>query len=199
VRVVETELPGVISIEPRVFEDHRGHLFEAYSRDGLASAGITCGFCQINHTYSRPGVVRGIHYQLGRAQAKLIRAVRGSILDLAVDLRIGSPTFARWTSSILSATNRRLLFIPEGFGHAFCALEECEVIYQLSSPYAPERERGVAWDDPALGIPWPVTDPLLSVKDARLPRLSALQPEELPQLRVEKEVPRWTTSLARSW
>ncbi len=197
-RVAETDLPGVFALEPsRVFEDPRGTLFEAYSSAALAAAGIDRRFVQVNQTTSRSGVVRGIHYQLGSGQAKLIRVVRGSIFDLAVDLRRGSPCFGRWTSALLTASNRRQLFIPEGFGHAFCALEECEVVYQLSSPYAPALERGVAWDDPQLGIGWPVTDPLLSLKDAKLPKLAALAAAELPWSMAE--APRWNeTSLARS-
>jgi dTDP-4-dehydrorhamnose 3,5-epimerase len=198
-RIEKTSLPGVLILEPTVVEDHRGYLFESYSKERAATAGIDCDFVQINQSRSRVGVVRGIHYQLHRPQAKLVRALRGSIFDVAVDLRRGSPGFGRWTSAVLSAENRRQLFIPEGFGHAFCALDECEVLYQLSSGYSPGNERGLAWDDPTIGITWPVTDPLLSVKDMRLPRLSQLPPHELPQLAAEKVIPRWNeTSFAQS-
>ncbi len=180
-RTLPTSLPGVSLLEPRVFADERGHLFEAYSERALREAGLDCPCVQVNHAFSRAGVLRGLHYQLRTPQAKLVRALSGRILDVAVDLRRGSPTFGRWAAAELSAANRRQLFVPPGFAHAFCALEDAEVLYVLSAPYAPEDERGVAWDDPELAVAWPVSAPILSAKDARLPRLAALAVGDLPE------------------
>ncbi len=155
---VETDLPGVFILEPRVFED--------------------------NESLSRRGVLRGLHYQLRRPQAKLVRAVRGQVFDVAVDLRRGSPTFGRWTGAVLSEENRRQVFIPEGFAHGFYVLSETAVVlYKCSDFYAPAEERGVAWNDPRLAIAWPIppdAPPLLSPRDAAFPSLDRIRPDDLP-------------------
>ena len=175
------DLTEVQVICPRVFEDDRGYVFERYSRRVHEDLGIDCEFVQINQTYSRAGVLRGLHYQLRSAQAKLVSVTRGRIFDVAVDVRRGSPTFGRWTGALLSAEQHEQLFIPVGFAHGFCALEESEVLYLLSSFYDPAGERGLAHDDPRIGIDWPLARPLLSPRDRALPRLAELAAEELPR------------------
>jgi dTDP-4-dehydrorhamnose 3,5-epimerase len=179
-RAIPTDLPEVIGIEPRVFADERGFLFEAYSARRFRELGIACTFVQFNHSFSLARVVRGLHYQVVSPQAKLVRVVRGRIFDVVADIRRGSPRFGRWVGAELSAENRRQLFVPAGFAHGFCALEEAEVLYAVDTHYAPEHERGIAWDDPELGIRWPVTAPILSARDARLPRLAQVAPADLP-------------------
>jgi dTDP-4-dehydrorhamnose 3,5-epimerase len=184
VQRVATDLPGVWILEPRVFEDPRGHFFEAFNDRTLAALGLERRFVQDNESFSRRGVLRGLHYQLGRPQAKLVRAVRGEVFDVAVDVRLGSPTFGRWTGAILSEDNRRQVFIPEGFAHGFYVLSETAVVlYKCSDFYTPTEERGVAWNDPRLAIAWPLvpgTVPLLSPRDAAFPTLDRLRPEDLP-------------------
>jgi dTDP-4-dehydrorhamnose 3,5-epimerase len=180
-KVVPTALPEVLLVEPRCFADSRGHLFEAYAQRRYREAGIVDTFVQINQSHSVAGVVRGLHYQLGDPpQAKLVRVVRGRILDVAVDLRRGGPRFGRHVAVELSADNRRQLYLPPGFAHGFCALEPSDVLYLQSAHYAPELERGVRHDDPRLAIHWPVSEPLISERDAPLPLLSALSPDDLP-------------------
>lgn len=161
------ELPEVLHIEPRVFADPRGAFFEAFRGNVFAEAGLP-SFVQENQSQSVPGTLRGLHYQLDRPQAKLVRVVRGRIYDVAVDIRRGSPTFGRWVARELSEANRSMLFIPAGFAHGFCVLgdEPADVIYKCSDYYSGAADqRGVTWNDPRLGIPWPVAAPLLSEKD----------------------------------
>jgi dTDP-4-dehydrorhamnose 3,5-epimerase len=169
-------IPEVKVITPPMFRDGRGFFSETYSREALARAGIDCEFPQDNHSLSRQrGVVRGLHLQIApHAQGKLVRVVRGAIFDVAVDLRHGSRTFARHVCAVVSAANWSQLWIPVGFAHGFCTLEsDTEVVYKVTQPYRPECERGIAFDDPDLGIAWP-TPPdqaIVSEKDRRLPRL----------------------------
>lgn len=174
-RVIATELPGVRVIEPRIFDDERGFFLEVHARHKFVEAGIDVDFVQDNHSHSRAGVLRGLHYQLGVGQAKLIKLMTGRVLDVAVDIRRGSPTFRRWVAVELDARAHRMIFIPAGFAHGFYTLEEADVIYKCTDRYRPELERGVAWDDPELAIEWPARDPLLSPKDAALPRLSGVE------------------------
>jgi dTDP-4-dehydrorhamnose 3,5-epimerase len=174
-----TDLPEVKLIEPRVFSDDRGFFLETYSTTQFREAGLDCEFVQDNHSYSRPRVLRGMHYQLGPGQAKLVMVPRGRIMDVAVDIRFGSPTFGRFTSVELSGESWRMVFIPVGFAHGFYALEESDVIYKCSDIYRPELERGIAHDDPRLGIPWPDADPLLSPKDREHPRLADIGQADL--------------------
>ena len=173
-KVVPTALEGVVIIEPRVFRDPRGFFLESYHADRYAAAGLPARFVQDNHSCSAPGTLRGLHYQLQHAQGKLVRVIRGSIFDVAVDIRRGSPTFGRWVGATLSAENTRQLYVPPGFAHGFCVPEEpTEVEYKCTDFYVPEDERGIAWNDPTISITWPVKDPLLSEKDRAFKPLSA--------------------------
>ncbi len=166
-------IPDVILVEPRVFGDARGFFLETYKHSAFAEAGIPPHFVQTNHSHSTRGVLRGLHYQkLPAAQGKLVMAVRGEIFDVAVDIRRGSPTYGQWVGERLSAANHRLLYIPPGFAHGFCVLsEEADVIYQVTAEYAPEHDRGIRWNDPEIGIAWPIAAPILSPKDATQPLL----------------------------
>jgi len=173
----------VVIIKPRVFADARGFFLETYNQHKLAELGITCRFVQDNHSRSSKGVLRGLHYQLGKPQAKLVRVTKGAVLDVAVDIRRGSPTFGRWATAELSEDNHQMLFAPEGFAHGFVVLsDEVDFLYKCSDFYAPEEERGVLYNDPAIGIPWPLDgiEPILSERDAQLPRLAEIDPDQLP-------------------
>jgi dTDP-4-dehydrorhamnose 3,5-epimerase len=167
IRVTPTDLDGVLIVEPDLFRDERGFFLETYRQDRYAEQGVDCAFVQDNHSQSRQGVLRGLHYQdLSAPQAKLVRCSRGAILDVAVDLRAGSPTFGRWVAVELSDENARQLFVPVGFGHGFLTLSEtAEVQYKCSGYYAPAAEGAVRWDDPEIGIVWPVERPVVSAKD----------------------------------
>jgi dTDP-4-dehydrorhamnose 3,5-epimerase len=168
---LETELDGLVLIEPTVHGDERGVLVETFRENALAELGIDVEFVQDNHSRSRGRVLRGIHMQ--RGQAKLVRCPRGRIWDVAVDLRPDSPTYRRWEGHELDGERHRQLFIPAGFGHGFCLLaDEADVLYRLSSYYDAELETGVAWDDPEIGIEWPISDPVLSERDRSAPRLA---------------------------
>lgn len=171
-RRVETELDGVVLIEPEVHRDERGLMVESFRADDFRQLGIDVEFVQENHSRSGPGVLRGIHLQAG--QAKLVRCPRGRIWDVAVDLRPNSPTYRRWEGHELDDERHRQLFVPAGFGHGFCVLGDgsADVIYRLSAYYDPEKETGVAWDDPELAIDWPISDPVLSERDRLAPRLA---------------------------
>jgi dTDP-4-dehydrorhamnose 3,5-epimerase len=180
VRVAPTELPGVVIIEPDVYRDARGHFLETYHVEKYRALGISAAFVQDNYSSSIAGTVRGLHVQVGRPQAKLIRVLRGTVFDVAVDVRRGSPTFGRWVAITLQADDFRQCFIPRGFAHGFAALsEEAEVEYKCSDVYDPATEVGIAWNDQTLGISWPVTRPLLSPKDRSNPPLDAVL-ERLP-------------------
>lgn len=170
-KVTPTELPEVLILEPRVFQDPRGFFLESYNRKTLAeTAGITADFVQDNHSRSSRGVLRGLHYQIRQPQDKLVRVLAGSIYDVAVDLRRNSPRFGRWVGVELTGENFRQLWVPKGFGHGFLVLSEtAEVMYKTTDYYAPAHERSVRWDDPTLAIAWPRLDvpPNLSAKDAQ--------------------------------
>ena len=167
VRVIPTELDGVVIVETAFVQDERGFLIETYHRRHYAEQGIDFEFVQENHSKSARNVVRGLHYQdLTAPMAKLVRCTLGAIYDVAVDLRVGSPTFGRWVGVELTAENKRQLLVPVGFGHGFAALTEgAELQYKLSGYYTPSAEGAVAWDDPDLAIDWPVRDPILSQRD----------------------------------
>jgi dTDP-4-dehydrorhamnose 3,5-epimerase len=173
-QVETTGLPGVIILKPRVFEDARGFFLESYNQDTLRAHGIETMFVQDNHSKSARGTLRGLHFQLPPAgQVKLVRVVRGVVWDVAVDIRVGSPTFGQWVGAELSAENFRQLYIPSGFAHGFCVLsKEAEVLYKASHVYSPSHERGILWDDATLKIAWPVSEPLLSERDRRLDTLA---------------------------
>jgi dTDP-4-dehydrorhamnose 3,5-epimerase len=171
-KIIATELPGVVIIEPRVFPDGRGFFFESYQSERYSAAGLP-EFVQDNHSQSVVGTIRGLHYQLRRPQAKLVRVIRGSVIDVAVDIRRGSPTFGKWVAVELSASNKRQLFIPKGFAHGFCVpTEPSEMEYKCSDYYVADDQHGVIWNDPTLAIPWPIPQPLVSEKDALYKPLS---------------------------
>lgn len=180
--VQETEIPGVLLIEPEVFGDDRGFFFESFNlREFGLTTGVEVSFVQDNHSGSSKGVLRGLHYQLGRPQGKLIRVVEGVIFDVAVDIRLNSTSFAKWTAAELSATNKRQLWIPPGFAHGFYVTSEsAQVIYKTTDYYDQKQERSIRWNDPDIGIAWPEmsTPPVLSSKDADA---SWLEEAELPQ------------------
>lgn len=167
-KVHDTELTEVKLLEPRVFSDSRGFFLESYNQRTFAEIGIPENFVQDNHSRSERAVLRGLHYQLVQPQGKLVRAVRGEIFDVAVDLRRSSPGFGRWTGRILSEENKQMLWIPAGFGHGFLVLSSvAEVLYKATDFYAPQGERSIVWNDPKVGIEWPdVGTPMLSAKDA---------------------------------
>jgi dTDP-4-dehydrorhamnose 3,5-epimerase len=167
------EIPEVILIEPKVFQDERGFFMEVYKTSDFAQFGIKDNFVQDNHSCSARGTLRGLHYQKHpMAQAKLVRCVRGAIFDVAVDIRKGSPTYGKWVGVILSATNKKMLYVPVGFAHGFLALEdESEVIYKVSNLYSPEHEAGIIWNDPEIDIKWPWDNPILSERDKTWPPL----------------------------
>jgi dTDP-4-dehydrorhamnose 3,5-epimerase len=173
-KVLLTELEGVLIIEPDVFSDERGFFLESFNAARYIQAGLPAdAFVQDNHSCSVPGTIRGMHYQLRHPQAKLIRVIRGAVIDVAVDIRRGAPTFGKWVGVELSAENKRQLFIPTGFAHGFCVPDEIsEVEYKCTAYYAPDDQHGVTWNDPLLEISWPVRDPILSKKDAGYPPLS---------------------------
>jgi dTDP-4-dehydrorhamnose 3,5-epimerase len=173
-RSIPTSLPDVLLLEPQVHGDARGFFIETYNRRVLASLGIHADFVQDNHSLSVRNVLRGLHYQVRRPQGKLVRVVTGVVYDVAVDVRRGSPSFGRWVGFELSAQNRHLCWIPPGFAHGFLVLSEvAELVYKTTDYYAPEHERAVAWNDPAIGIEWPLTvEPILSDKDRRAARLA---------------------------
>jgi dTDP-4-dehydrorhamnose 3,5-epimerase len=171
--VTQTELPGVLIVEPQVFKDRRGFFYESYSQQLYQGHGIEAQFVQDNHSRSSYGTLRGLHYQATPGQAKLVRVVVGEVYDVAVDIRQHSPTFGRWVGVTLSAENHRQLYIPVGYAHGFCVTSSAaEFLYKVSSYYDPQAERGVAWDDPDLAIPWPVQEPVLSDRDRAHPRLA---------------------------
>jgi dTDP-4-dehydrorhamnose 3,5-epimerase len=165
--VVKTRIPDVLLLEPKVFGDDRGFFFESYNKKVMAELGLNREFVQDNHSRSSHGVLRGLHYQLQHTQGKLLRVIAGAIWDVAVDIRRGSPTFGQWVGEELSAANKRLLWIPEGFAHGFVVLSDfAEVLYKASDFYSPENERSLLWNDPELNITWPLDgEPILSAKD----------------------------------
>lgn len=168
--IIPTAIPDVLIIEPRVFGDARGFFMETWNASTFAGAGLNLNFVQDNHSRSQKGVLRGLHFQNPGPQGKLVRVTNGAVYDVAVDLRASSPTFGQWVGVELSAANKRMFWVPEGFAHGFLTLEDdTDFLYKCTAPYAPQSEFTLAWDDPAVGIEWPVAgiDPLISEKDAR--------------------------------
>jgi dTDP-4-dehydrorhamnose 3,5-epimerase len=179
-RVLPTDLPGVVVVDPVVHRDSRGFFLETYNERRYREAGITATFVQDNHSRSAKGTVRGLHFQVRRMQGKLVRAVAGEMFDVAVDVRRGSPTFGRWVGVNLSAENFRQIYIPPGFAHGFCVVSEVgEVEYKCTELYEAADELVIAWNDPQIGIDWPAAEPLLSAKDKAAPRLAEVL-ERLP-------------------
>ena len=177
-----TSLAGVVVVEPRVFTEPRGWFTETWSAARYAEQGIASAFVQDNVSYSIAGVLRGLHYQLPSAQGKLVSVLEGEVFDVAVDLRVDSPTFGKWTGVTLSSVNHWQLWVPVGFAHGFFTRKPSIVLYKVDAPYDPRAERAVLWSDEDLGIEWPGRDPLLSDKDARSPRLRDIPREHLPTL-----------------
>jgi dTDP-4-dehydrorhamnose 3,5-epimerase len=166
-----TGIPDVLIVSPKVFADARGYFMEAFKQSEFEAAGLGLPFVQENQSRSTAGTLRGLHYQRApRAQGKLVRVTLGEIFDVAVDIRPDSPTFGRWVGVTLSAENRKAIYVPPGFAHGFCVVSpEAEVIYNTTEEYAPALEHGIPWNDPALGITWPVREPILSPRDERWP------------------------------
>jgi len=169
----ELEIPGVILVEPRLFPDHRGFFMEAYKQTDFAGAGIAGPFVQDNYSRSTRNVLRGLHFQKSpMQQGKLVRCLRGSVFDVAVDIRKGSPTFGKWVGTVLSEDNNQMLYVPPDFAHGFLVLSDiADVSYKCTSEYSQEYDRGIIWSDPDINISWPADNPLVSDKDAALPRL----------------------------
>jgi dTDP-4-dehydrorhamnose 3,5-epimerase len=172
-RFERLRIPEVILVEARNYRDGRGFFRETYKQSEFASNGIALPFVQENHSHSMRGVIRGLHYQIHPgAQGKLAIVASGEIFDVAVDIRKGSPTYGHWVAQILSVDNGRMLYIPPGFAHGFCVLsEEADLIYKITAEFAPDLERGFVWNDPSVGIAWPIHEPVLSSRDERLPLL----------------------------
>jgi dTDP-4-dehydrorhamnose 3,5-epimerase len=181
---IETSLPGVCLIEPAVFSDARGFFFESYHEAKFSELGIKDRFVQDNHSRSIKGTLRGLHYQIHRPQAKLCRVIEGEVLDVVVDIRRGSPHFGRYEAVLLSAENKRQIYMPAGFAHGYAVLSEtAEFLYKCSDFYFPEYDRGVLWNDPEIGIPWGVDNPILSAKDQKHLPLSQIPESDLPGLK----------------
>jgi len=175
---LETKLDGVVLLEPAVHGDERGFMVETFRHDAWAELGVDVEFVQHNHSRSVKDTLRGLHFQTEPGQAKLVRCPRGAIFDVAVDLRRGSPTYGEWEGHVLDDQKHRQLFVPAGFGHGFAVLSDiADVAYLLSSPYDPATEAGIAWDDPEVGVEWPVESPLLSERDESAPRLADVAAE----------------------
>jgi dTDP-4-dehydrorhamnose 3,5-epimerase len=176
VRFTTTDLPGVLIVEPDVHRDSRGYFLETYHEEKYRAGGIDGPFLQDNHSHSIAGTLRGLHLQLRRPQGKLIRAIEGEIVDVAVDVRRGSPTFGRWVSVMLSADNFKQCYVPAGFAHGFCVMSPvAQIEYKCTDVYDPASEIGIAWNDPELAIRWPIAEPVLSERDRRNPTLAVVR------------------------
>ena len=176
IEIRQTTLPGVCVVVPKVFRDDRGFLLEAFNRNAFAAGSLPSDFVQDNHSRSIKGVLRGLHYQIDNPQGKLVRVARGKIFDVAVDIRRGSPTFGKWVGETLDDEDLRALWIPPGFAHGFCALSDvADVTYKCTAFYAPDDERGIVWNDPTLGIDWPLANPIVSAKDSKYPMLAEIR------------------------
>jgi dTDP-4-dehydrorhamnose 3,5-epimerase len=180
-KVIETRLPGAVVIEPQVFGDDRGFFYESYNEAKYREAGIARHFVQSNVSRSARGVLRGLHYQWPNPQGKLVSVLEGEVYDVAVDIRHGSPSFGQWAGVMLTAENHRHFWIPEGYAHGFCVVSEFATFaYQCTALYDAKADAGIRWNDAALGIDWPVSEPLLSDKDGKAPLLAEVPAERLP-------------------
>lgn len=179
--IIQTDLPGVLIIEPRVFGDERGFFMETWQQNRYAEAGLPERFVQDNISYSRHGILRGLHYQNPQAQGKLVYVLQGEVYDVAVDIRVGSPHFGRAVGVTLSADNKRQFYVPPGFAHGFCVTSEAALfVYKCTEFYNSALEGAIRWDDPRLEIDWPISEPLLSDKDKVAPLLSEVHQDKLP-------------------
>ena len=186
-KVIETRLPGVVVVEPAVFRDDRGFLTEVWNQSRFDATGLPLRFVQDNLSSSKSGVLRGLHYQWPAAQGKLVSVLQGEVYDVAVDIRSDSPSFGQWVGVILSSDNKHQIYIPPGFAHGFAVLSESAlVLYKCTAPYTPADEGSVLWDDPAIGIEWPVKSPILAAKDASAPRLSEVSADRLPSMAADR-------------
>jgi len=184
-KVVETKLPGVLIFEPDVFGDHRGWFKETYSKRRYAEFGLDCDFVQDNVSFSQKGILRGLHFQNPGAQAKLVQVLSGEAFDVAVDVRVGSPTFGQWFGVKLCGDNHKQMFIPEGFAHGYCVLSQTAVFsYKCNEYYSPQAELGIIYNDPDIGIDWPVSEPILSEKDSAYSQLKNIPQDKLPRYEV---------------
>ena len=181
-RIIETSLPGVLIVEPKVFPDARGFFVEMYHRERYQSMGLTAEFVQDNLSFSTRGVLRGMHCQNPHSQGKLVQVLQGEVWDVAVDIRRSSPYFGKWTAVTLSSETRNQFYVPPGFAHGFCVLSETALFaYKCTDYYHPAAEVGFRWDDPEVGIAWPLKAPILSEKDRKLPLLREIPLERLPE------------------
>jgi dTDP-4-dehydrorhamnose 3,5-epimerase len=181
-KVIESDLPGCLVLEPQVFGDERGFFYESFNQDKLAAHGLQPTFVQGNVSSSTRGVLRGLHYQWPKPQGKLVSVLEGEVWDVAVDIRRGSPTFGRWAAVVLSAENKRHFWIPEGFAHGFATLSENAVFaYQCTALYDRAADAGIRWNDARIAIDWPIAEPLLSDKDATAPFLDGIAADRLPE------------------
>jgi dTDP-4-dehydrorhamnose 3,5-epimerase len=184
-KIIETSLQGVLVIEPRVFPDARGFFVETYQRQRYQSMGLVCEFVQDNLSFSSRGVLRGLHFQNPHEQGKLVQVLQGEVWDVAVDIRRNSPQFGRWAAVTLSSVTKNQFYVPPGFAHGFCVLSDTALFaYKCTDIYYPANEVGFRWDDPDVGIAWPVREPILSEKDGRLPLLRDIPAEQLPEYRL---------------
>ena len=182
-KVVQTRLPGVLIVEPDVYGDERGFFLETWSQRRYSEAGLPQKYVQDNMSFSTRGILRGLHLQHPHGQGKLVQVLVGEVFDVAVDVRVGSPTFGQWDGALLSADNRKQIYIPPGFAHGFCVTSDSALFaYKCTELYKREAELGVIWNDPDIGIDWPIDDPVLSAKDAAFPRLADIPKDKLPPL-----------------
>jgi dTDP-4-dehydrorhamnose 3,5-epimerase len=181
--VKETKLPGVLLLEPDVFSDERGFFLETWNSVRYEKAGIKDSFVQDNVSFSKKGVLRGLHFQYPQSQGKLVHVLSGEVVDVAVDIRKDSATFGQWVSEVISDVNHRQMYVPPGFAHGYCVTSETAVFsYKCTDFYNPGSEGGIIWNDPDININWPIKEPVLSLKDASFPKLRDIRPEKLPQL-----------------
>ncbi len=181
-KVTETKLSGVLILEPKVFQDDRGYFLETWNKVRYEEAGVPGNFVQDNISFSQKGILRGLHFQYPQSQGKLIQVLSGEVIDVVVDIRVGSPTYGKWIGEVISESNHRQMYIPPGFAHGYCVTSKtAHFSYKCTDFYNPTTEHGIIWNDPDIGIEWPVEQPVLSPKDMRYPRLKDLRPENLPQ------------------
>jgi len=180
--IKETKLTGVLILEPKVFTDDRGYFLETWNSTRYEQAGIPGPFVQDNISFSKKGILRGLHFQYPQPQGKLIQVLSGEVLDVVVDIRAGSPTYGQWVGEVLSESSHRQMYVPPGFAHGYCVTSEAALFsYKCTDFYNPATEHGIIWNDPDIGIAWPIAQPVLSTKDAVYPRLKDLRLENLPQ------------------
>jgi dTDP-4-dehydrorhamnose 3,5-epimerase len=181
--VKKTKMSGVLILEPDVFSDERGFFLETWNSVRYKNAGINGPFVQDNVSFSKKGVLRGLHFQYPQSQGKLVQVLSGEVVDIAIDIRRDSPNFGQWISEVLSDSNHRQMYIPSGFAHGYCVTSETAFfLYKCTDFYNPASEGGIIWNDPDLNIDWPVKEPVLSLRDASFPKLRDIHPEKLPQM-----------------